>query len=69
MCFEAVLMFTPTLFTQLSTTVLSLALSFPWSTLCWYCPTPIDLGSIFTSSESGSISLRPMLTEPRTVTS
>ena len=32
-------------------------------------PTPMALGSIFTSSESGSISLRPMLTEPRTVTS
>ena len=40
-----------------------------WLTSCWYCPTPIDLGSIFTSSASGSCRRRPMETAPRTVTS
>ena len=69
MCFDAVLMLTPTLLTQLSTTEARRARSFVWSTLCWYCPTPIDRGSILTSSERGSISRRPMLTAPRTVTS
>ena len=40
-----------------------------WSTSCWYCPTPMDFGSILTSSASGSISRRAMDTAPRTVTS
>ncbi len=51
------------------TTSSRLACNRAWSTSCWYCPTPIDLGSIFTSSASGSISRRPMETAPRTVTS
>ncbi len=40
-----------------------------WLTSCWYWPTPMDLGSIFTSSASGSCSRRPIETAPRTVTS
>ena len=40
-----------------------------WCTSCWYWPTPIDFGSIFTSSASGSCSRRPIDTAPRTVTS
>lgn len=36
---------------------------------CWYWPTPMDLGSILTSSDKGSMSRRPMDTAPRTVRS
>ena len=36
---------------------------------CWYCPTPMDFGSILTNSASGSISRRAIDTAPRTVTS
>ncbi len=38
-------------------------------TSCWYWPTPIDLGSIFTNSARGSWSLLPMDIAPLTVTS
>lgn len=37
-----------------------LSVCFFWSTSCWYCPTPMDLASIFTSSAKGSANLRPM---------
>ena len=60
---------TPTEFTQLSTVWSRLFFSFAWSTSCWYWPTPMLFGSIFTSSASGSMSLRPIDTAPRTVTS
>ena len=53
----AVFTSTPTLFTLSSTTPLKLSESLFWLTSCWYCPTPIDFGSIFTSSASGSWSL------------
>ena len=43
----------PRAFTQDSTTPSSALPSSAWLTSCWYCPTPIDLGSIFTSSASG----------------
>ena len=36
---------------------------------CWYWPTPIDFGSILTSSASGSCSRRAIDTAPRSVTS
>ena len=36
---------------------------------CWYWPTPIDFGSIFTSSASGSCSRRAIETAPRSETS
>ena len=65
----AVFTSTPTWLTQLATTVSSDCLSAVCSTSCWYCPTPMDLGSIFTSSASGSIRRRPMETAPRTVRS
>ena len=42
--------------TQSSTTFPSASLSFFWFISCWYCPTPILFGSIFTSSASGSCS-------------
>ena len=35
------------------------------STSCWYWPTPIDFGSIFTSSASGSCRRRAIETAPR----
>ena len=65
----AVLRSTPTEFTQLSTVKSRLLRSFVWSTSCWYCPTPILFGSIFTNSARGSISRLPIDTAPRTVTS
>ena len=43
--------------------------SFVWLTSCWYWPTPIDFGSIFTSSASGSCSRRAIDTAPRRLTS
>ena len=57
---EAVFRSTPTLFTQSSTTPVRDSPSFFWFMSCWYCPTPMDLGSIFTSSASGSWSLLAM---------
>jgi hypothetical protein len=66
---EAVLTSTPTAFTQSSTTALSALASRVWLTSCWYWPTPIDLGSIFTSSASGSCSRRAIDTAPRRLTS
>ena len=66
---EAVLTSTPTALTQSSTTASSERASFVWLTSCWYCPTPIDFGSILTSSASGSCSRRAMETAPLSVTS
>ena len=60
---------TPTWFTQESTTSSRLFLSPVCETSCWYCPTPMLLGSIFTSSASGSCSRRAIEMAPRTVTS
>ena len=40
-----------------------------WFTSCWYWPTPMLFGSIFTSSASGSCRRRAMLTAPRRLTS
>jgi hypothetical protein len=40
-----------------------------WLTSCWYWPTPIDLGSILTSSASGSCRRRAIETAPRRLTS
>ena len=53
----AVFILTPTLFTDLLTTKSSASFRFFSFTSCWYCPTPIDLESILTSSLSGSWSL------------
>ena len=66
---DAVLTSTPTAFTQSSTTASSDRASLAWSRSCWYWPTPIDLGSILTSSASGSCSRRAIDTAPRRVTS
>ncbi len=66
---EAVLTSTPTALTQSSTTASSDRESFPSAMSCWYWPTPIDLGSIFTSSASGSCSRRAIDTAPRSETS
>ena len=49
---------TPTAFTQSSTTPSSASPRRFCSMSCWYCPTPIDFGSIFTSSASGSCTRR-----------
>lgn len=57
---EAVLMFTPTLFTVFDTTKSSDSVNFLLVTSCWYCPTPILSGVILTSSDRGSWSLLPM---------
>jgi len=66
---EAVFTSTPTAFTQSSTTASSDRASATWETSCWYWPTPIDFGSIFTSSASGSCSRRAIETAPRSDTS
>ena len=66
---DAVFRSTPTAFTASSTTASRLRASVPGVTSCWYCPTPIDFGSIFTSSASGSWSRRAIDTAPRSVTS
>ena len=66
---DAVFRSTPTAFTASSTTAFRLRASVPGVTSCWYCPTPIDFGSIFTSSASGSCSRRAIDTAPRRVTS
>ena len=57
---EAVFKSTPTLFTQSSTTPPRASPRRFWFISCWYWPTPMDLGSIFTSSDSGSCSLLAM---------
>ena len=56
-------------FTQSSTTASSERDSFGSDRSCWYWPTPIDFGSIFTSSASGSCRRRAMDTAPRSDTS
>ena len=66
---EAVLTSTPTALTQSSTTASRERDSFTSVTSCWYWPTPIDLGSILTSSASGSCSRRAIDTAPRSETS
>ncbi len=66
---DAVLTSTPTAFTQSSTTASRERDSFTSETSCWYWPTPIDLGSILTSSASGSCSRRAIDTAPRSDTS
>ncbi|MDT4877999.1 hypothetical protein FQZ97_1135620 [compost metagenome] len=65
----AVFRSTPTPFTQSSTTASSVRASSLWFTSCWYWPTPMLLGSIFTSSASGSCRRRAMLAAPRRLTS
>ena len=57
---DAVFIFTPTLFTTLSTTKSKASVNSFCFTSCWYSPTPIDLGSIFTSSDKGSCNLLPI---------
>src|SRR5258708_811081 len=59
----------PTPFTQSSTTASSDRDSFASDRSCWYWPTPMDLGSILTSSASGSCRRRAMDTAPRRDTS
>ena len=66
---DAVFTSTPTAFTQSSTTASSARARRDWSTSCWYWPTPIALGSILTSSASGSCRRRAIDTAPRSVTS
>ncbi len=66
---EAVLTSTPTAFTASSTTAPSDRASSVSETSCWYWPTPMDLGSIFTSSASGSCRRRAIETAPRSDTS
>ena len=65
----AVFTSTPTRFTTSSTTYPSVRASSAWSRSCWYWPTPMDCGGIFTSSASGSCRRRPRLMAPRVVTS
>ena len=62
---DAVLRSTPTPLTQSSTTASSERDSLNSLRSCWYWPTPIDFGSIFTSSASGSCSRRAIDTAPR----
>src|SRR6201991_1992611 len=66
---DARLTSTPTPLTQSSTTASSERDSLASEMSCWYCPTPIDFGSIFTSSASGSCRRRAIDTAPRSVTS
>src|SRR2546427_555047 len=66
---EAVFTYTPTAFTQSSTRASSARARRYWSTSCWYWPTPIALGSILTSSASGSCRRRAIDTAPRSDTS
>ena len=66
---EAVFTSTPTAFTQSSTTASSERASWVCETSCWYWPTPIDFGSILTSSASGSCRRRAIDTAPRSDTS
>ena len=66
---EAVFTSTPTAFTASSTTASNDRDSDDSGRSCWYCPTPIDFGSILTSSASGSCRRRAIDTAPRSVTS
>ena len=66
---EAVFKSTPTPLTQSSTTPSKAWERRAWGISCWYCPTPMALGSIFTSSARGSWSRRAMLTAERRDTS
>jgi hypothetical protein len=66
---EAMFTSTPTAFTQSSTTESRARARRVWLTSCWYWPTPMDLGSILTSSASGSCRRRAMETAPRRLTS
>ena len=66
---DAVLTSTPTAFTQSSTTASTDLASTDSATSCWYWPTPMDFGSILTSSASGSCSRRAIDTAPRIETS
>ena len=66
---EAVFTSTPTALTQSSTTASRFFASLDCETSCWYWPTPIDFGSIFTSSASGSCRRRAIDTAPRIDTS
>ena len=66
---EAVFRSTPTLFTQSSTTPSSVSFSRFWGMSCWYWPTPTALGSILTSSASGSCRRRAIDTALRRLTS
>ena len=59
---EAVFIFTPTLLTHFSTTKSNDSDNFFCETSCWYRPTPIPSGGIFTSSAKGSCILLPILT-------
>ncbi len=66
---DAVFTSTPTALTQSSTTASSERANCVWLTSCWYCPTPIDFGSILTNSASGSCRRRAIDTAPRSDTS
>ena len=66
---EAVFTSTPTAFTQSSTTASKLCANCTWLTSCWYWPTPMDFGSIFTNSANGSCKRRAIDTAPRKDTS
>jgi len=66
---RAVLTSTPMALTQSSTTASKVRASCVWLASCWYWPTPIDCGSIFTSSARGSCKRRAMETAPRSDTS
>ena len=66
---DAVLRSTPTALTQSSTTAFKLLAKACSFTSCWYWPTPMLFGSIFTSSANGSCTRRAMLTAPRKLTS
>src|ERR1700737_1630325 len=66
---EGVFTSTPPALTQSSTTASSERDSLGSDTSCWYWPTPIDLGSILTSSASGSCNRRAIDTAPRKDTS
>ena len=66
---DAVLRSTPTPLTASSTTASKVRARCVWLTSCWYWPTPMDFGSIFTSSASGSCRRRAMDTAPRRETS
>ena len=54
---EAVLTLTPTRLTALDTTKSKRSFNLAVGKSCWYCPTPIDCGSIFINSDNGSIIL------------
>ncbi|MNQ92737.1 hypothetical protein D3C85_1081710 [compost metagenome] len=66
---DAVFKSTPTWLTADSTTAFKFSSRRFCETSCWYCPTPIAFGSIFTSSASGSCSLRAIEIALRSATS